>query len=216
MTDFGFARFGFAAVILAAGESARMGREKALLPLPGTEETFLSANIKRLLPFTQIVIVVAGANAATLQPIAYAQGAFLIENPDPTRGQFSSLHTGLQEVLNRGRDVAVITQVDRLPARPDSIQALLDRFQKVAILPPEERKWAVVPETLDPATGTARHGHPIVAGRELIEAFLKAPLTLSAREVEHANQARIDYLPVNDANVIANLNSPEEYAALGG
>jgi molybdenum cofactor cytidylyltransferase len=191
-----------------------MGREKALLPLPGTGETLLSANIKRLLPFTQIVIVVAGANAARLQPVADAQGASLILNPHPSRGQFSSLQVGLHEVLNRGRDVAVITNVDRIPPRPETLQVLLDRFQAVAPLPPAERKWAVVPECLDPATGIARHGHPIVAGRELIEEFLRAPLTGSAREVEHAHQARIDYLPVADPNVIADLNTPEEYAAL--
>ena len=96
------------------------------------------------------------------------------------------------------------------------MQALLNRFQHVAVLPDAERKWAVVPESMDPATGIARHGHPILAGRELIEAFLKAPLTMSAREVERSHQSRIDYLAVEDANVIADLNTPEEYTALGG
>ena len=48
----------------------------------------------------------------------------------------------------------------------------------------------------------------------MIEAFLKADVKRTAREVEHAHQERIVYLPVEDANVIKNVNTPEEYAAL--
>src|SRR5579884_289616 len=97
-------------VILAAGASTRMGRDKALLPWPpasgpqlGAPETFLSAAIHSLAPFSDMVIVVAGANEPNLLPIIYANAAFLVRNPDPDRGQFSSLQLGLQEVLNRGR-----------------------------------------------------------------------------------------------------------------
>src|SRR5262245_23895815 len=101
----------FAGVILAAGASSRMGRDKALLPWQGG--TFLSAAIRALQPMTDLVIVVAGANAGELTPIVNANAAFLVVNPDPEQGQFSSLRIGLQEVLNRGRDAAVITLVDR-------------------------------------------------------------------------------------------------------
>src|SRR5919205_2394381 len=96
----------FAGVILAAGESSRMGRDKALLPWHG--QTFLSAGIERLKPFTQLVIVVAGNNVEVLKPEIYARGAFLAINEEPTRGQFSSLQVGLHEELNRGRDAAIV------------------------------------------------------------------------------------------------------------
>jgi len=104
----------FAGVILAAGGSSRMGPTRRFLPWEGS--TFLSATIERLRPFTQLVIVVAGANAKSLAPEVYARGGFLVTNPEPERGQFSSLRVGLQEVLNRGRDAAVVTLVDRPPA----------------------------------------------------------------------------------------------------
>ena len=48
--------------------------------------------------------------------MAYAQAHQSWSIPIPSRGQFSSLRVGLHEVLNRGRDTAIITLVDRPPA----------------------------------------------------------------------------------------------------
>ncbi len=58
------------------------------------------------------------------------------------------------------------------------------------------------------------HGHPILAGREMLEAFLRAPETSNAREVEHAHQAEIEYVPIDDPLVAVNVDTPEQYAAL--
>ena len=94
----------FAGVVLAAGDSTRMGQDKALLPWQGG--TFLSAAIDVLKPVTELVIVVGGKNTNSLLPTVYQKGAFITENHHPERGQFSSLQVGLQEVLSRGRDTA--------------------------------------------------------------------------------------------------------------
>jgi len=59
-----------------------------------------------------------------------------------------------------------------------------------------------------------KHGHPIVLGREMIEVFLKAPATATARDVEHRYSEHIEYLPIEDPAVAVNINTPEEYAAL--
>lgn len=200
----------FAGLILAAGESSRMGSDKALLPWPpqpagGTfsTQTFLSAAIRSLSFSTDFVLVVAGANAAALAPIVYANGAFIVANPDPGRGQFSSLQVGLQEVLNRGRDAAVITLVDRPPVHRSTVEALRNTLEAAP-----QNIWGVVPEF------SGQHGHPFIAGRELIEAFLRAPATANAREIEHRCQANIEYVPVNDPFVALNVNTPDEYAAL--
>ena len=180
-----------------------MGRDKALLPWQG--KTFLGAAIEALAPLTELVIVVAGKNAESLKSTIYAEpGVYLVENPCPDKGQFSSLQVGLREVLNRGRDAAMVTLVDRPPARPATIAALLSRFLDVCL----PRSWAVVPEY------NSRHGHPIVIGREMIEAFLKAPASSTAREVEHSLQKLIDYFKVDDPAVVANINTPEEYEQL--
>ena len=191
----------FAGVILAAGESSRMGRDKALLPWQGG--TFLSTAIRALQPLTDLVLVVAGANAATLTPIVDAHAAFLVVNPDPAQGQFSSLRIGVQEVLNRGRDAGIITLVDRPAASIATIRRLRDAF-----LAAGDPVWAVVPEF------GGKHGHPIVIGREMITAFLNAPASGSAREVEHSIQSHIQYLAVDDPLVAANINTPDDFQNL--
>jgi molybdenum cofactor cytidylyltransferase len=203
----------FCGVILAAGASTRMGRDKALLPWPPNEspgDTFLSAAIRSLTAQTDLTIVVAGANASQLEPVVYAEGAFLVQNLHPELGQFRSLRVGLQDVLSRGRDAAVVTLVDRPPVQPATLQALLLAFSAAIGKSDLQRKWAVVPEF------GGRHGHPIVVGREMIEAFLRAPSNSNAREVRHAHQEFIEYIAVDDPFVNLNVDTPEDYAALAG
>ncbi len=199
-------------VILAAGESSRMGRDKALLPWPPASGepagprsgTFLSAAIRTLDAETELVIVVGGKNTSQLRPVVDACGAFLITNPLPDRGQFSSLQLGLQEVLSRGRDAAMITLVDRPPARSETLRQLRAVFGEAL----RHGKWAVVPQFGE------RHGHPYLAGRNMIEIFLKAPANSTARDLEHQHQSRIEYVPVEDPGVVVNVDTPEEYQRL--
>jgi molybdenum cofactor cytidylyltransferase len=188
----------FVGLILAAGESKRMGRDKALLPWHG--RTLLEAHINALQAHTDFVLVVAGKNCCSLQSIVDARAAFLAVNPQPEQGQFSSLQTGLQEVLNRGRDAAIVTLVDHPPVNTQTIVRLRRTF---AQSPPGI--WAVVPEH------DGRHGHPLAIGREMITAFLQAETTSNAREVEHANQQHIAYVAVDDPFTVADLDTPEDY-----
>jgi molybdenum cofactor cytidylyltransferase len=200
----------FAGVILAAGESSRMGRDKALLAWPpptagqaASSETFLSAAIRSLASATEFVVAVVGKNEGALAPIIYARGASLVVNPDASRGQFSSLQVGLSEVLNHGRDAAMVTLVDRPPVRADTIQILRDAFTIAS-----QNIWAVVPEY------AGKHGHPYLVGREMMEAFLRVPATSIARDVEHRHQEHIQYIRVEDPLVAVNVNTPEDYAEL--
>lgn len=191
----------FAGVILAAGASSRMGRDKALLPWHGG--TFLSAAIQALQRETELVIVVASQNLEKLEPTVYANAAYVVVNPHPELGQLSSLQRGLEEVLNRGRDAAIVTLVDRPAPRPQVIEQL-----KRAFLEAGDNIWAVVPEH------GGKHGHPIIIGREMIQAFLRAPATSTARDVEHAYQQHILYVPVDDPLVTTNVNTEEDYEKL--
>jgi len=200
----------FGGVILAAGESSRMGRDKALLPWPPSAEgqvpskdTFLSATIRSLEQTADFVVIVAGKNETALAPVVYANGAAVVTNPDPSQGQFSSLQVGLREVLNRGRDGAIVTLVDRPPASAATVRALRDAFD---VAP--HTIWAVVPEF------SGKHGHPYVVGREMMERFLQASVTDNARDIEHRLQEHIQYLAVDDPFVAQNINTPEDYAAL--
>lgn len=190
-----------------------MGRDKALLPWPPVAEstpaanTFLGATIDLLQPYTDLVIVVAGKNASSIGPVAYAHGAFMTVNRHPELGQFSSLRVGVQEVLNHGRDATLIALIDRPPVLPGTVQQLREAF-----LYSDTNTWAVIPEfTRD---NEVKHGHPILVGREMMQVFLQAPATATAREIEHQYQQHVRYVPVDDPRLGINVDTPEQYAQL--
>jgi len=199
-----------AGLVLAAGDSTRMGIDKAMLPwpppLPGEAEshhTLLSAALVALDPFTRFNVVVAGRNADAIATMVGACGAYLVRNPKPEKGQFSSLQIGLRELLDRGCNAAIITPVDCPPLSAASLERLRHAFLGAAIAD----VWAVAPEH------DGKHGHPLLASRNLIDAFLKASVTGNAREVLHAHASRVVYVPVPEPLAKAGLNTPEDYAA---
>jgi molybdenum cofactor cytidylyltransferase len=110
----------------------------------------------------------------------------------------------VQEVLNRGRDAAIIALVDRVAVLPATLQRLRDSFLDHI----GRGTWAVVPEY------QGRHGHPVIVGREMITAFLAALPTTTARDIEHANQSRIAYVAIDDPRIGMNVDTPEDYARL--
>src|SRR5579862_2342765 len=192
----------FAGVILAAGASSRMGTDKALLEFNGT--SFLAGAINLLQSACDFVLVVTGGNTDLLRPAIYEHSAYLVVNPNPERGQFSSLRLGLQAVLDRGRDTACVTLVDRPAASVDTLARLQEQFLQTK----PESIWAVVPQFAE------KHGHPVIFGREMIELFLRADPANTARDIEHQHQDRIEYVAVDDFRVVMNVNTPEDYSTL--
>ena len=194
----------YCGVILAAGSSSRMGRDKALLPWPAdsTKGTFLSGAMETLIAITDLVIVVAGENEPALRNAVYSRAGFLVTNPDPSRGQFSSLRIGLQAVLDHGRDGAVVMLVDRPPVKLPTVKLLVDTLTNTL----EDDVWAVAPEF------HGEHGHPLVMGREMIEAMLRAPAESTAKQVREANAGHVRYVEVDDPHAVLNVNTPDEYA----
>ena len=179
-----------------------MGSYKALLQFAG--RTFLAGAIQLLQSACDFVVVVTGANTDLLRPVIYENSAYLVRNWQPELGQFSSLRLALQAILDRGRDAACVTLVDRTPAELQTLMALKQRFLNTS----PETTWAIVPEF------NGKHGHPVIFGREMIEVFLRANPAGNAHEIEHQYQNRIEYFRVDDPRVVLNINTPEEYSTL--
>jgi CTP:molybdopterin cytidylyltransferase MocA len=201
-----------AGLVLAAGDSTRMGTDKAMLPWPPPppgaidppRHTLLSSALLAFDPFTRLNVVVAGRNADAISTTVGACGAYLVRNPTPEKGQFSSLQIGLRDLLDRGCDAAMITPVDCPPLSPSSLERLHYAFLGALAA----GFWAAAPEH------DGKHGHPLLANRDLIEAFLNAPITGNAREVLHAHASRVVYVPIPEPLAKAGLNTPQDYAAV--
>lgn len=202
---------GLCGLILAAGESSRMGRDKALLQWPPASldhaspgSTLLEAALRTLQPITQQMVVVAGKNRDALAPIVARYGAILAQNPAPDRGQFSSIAIGLGAAIECGCESVAMTPVDSPPLRAGTLRLLQAAFAEALA----RGLWAVAPEH------NGRHGHPLFAAPQLIDAFLHAEPTSNARIVLQTYEKFIEYFRVDDPLVGVEMNTPQEYAAL--
>jgi len=190
-----------AGLILAGGESRRMGTPKALLQLGG--ETFLDRLIRVMGQSCSPVIVVLGHEAQRVRSgLDPAGAALFVINQDYGRGQLSSLQCGLAAVPSEAEGV-LFTLVDRPLVEPSTIARVLQRFQER--LPPEV---LVVPRA------GLRHGHPVCVARELIPEFLALPLEAQARDVIHAHAGETAYVDVEDTGILVDVNDPEAYQRL--
>jgi molybdenum cofactor cytidylyltransferase len=192
-------------LILAAGESSRMGSEKALLPWPDERGvSLLEAGVVALAPFVTDVLVVVGKNRDALMPVIEAAGALAVRNFHPEEGQFSSLRAGLRHAVERDFAAAMISPVDCPPLRNDVLTTLYDAFQQLS----SQGIWGVAP------SHAGVHGHPLIAGSELMAGFLAASADSNAKEVKSEIGERFRYLEVDDPMVGLNANTPEEYARI--
>ena len=187
-----------AGLILAAGESRRMGTPKALLCY--REESFLDTLIGLFQTRCSPVIVVLGAAAQQVRAATKRAAAF-VENERWESGQTSSMQRGLQAVPADSEGV-LFTLVDHPAVRMETIDALLG----ADIAPP--RALLRVP------VYRGRNGHPIWFSRGLIREFLALAESGAARDVVRAHAAEIEYLDVEDPGVLADIDDPAAYRAL--
>jgi molybdenum cofactor cytidylyltransferase len=187
-----------AGIILAAGASSRMGTLKALLPYRG--ETFLDRLIRVLGAVCDPVIVVLGYHANEIRAAARGRARFVV-NPDPARGQLSSLKTALAEVPDEA-DGFLFVPVDCPAAEPETVQDIAGLFHS------EERPLLVIPRH------DGRRGHPVCGRRELIAELLALPADGQAKEVVRRHADRTLYLDTLDAGVLSDIDDPEAYRIL--
>ena len=185
-----------AGLILAAGESRRMGSPKALLTYRG--ETFLDTLIGLFAARCQPVIVVLGAGAETIRAAAKRPATFVV-NADWARGMTTSLQCGLRAVPPEAEGV-LFTLVDHPAVAPPTIETMLA----------EPRPLLRVPRY-----GPDR-GHPIWFSRTLIPEFLAIPVGGAANQVVHAHRAETEFVDLDDAGIVADIDDPEAYRQLTG
>lgn len=174
------------AVVLAAGASSRMGRDKAALTLPdGT--TFLEAILATLarLHIPAVVVVAPGGS-----------GAGVVVNPDPSRGMLSSVQCGLSS-LPEGIDACLLWPVDHPRVELGTVATIVAASRAHGA--------PVVVPVFD-----GRRGHPVLFAGPALEELLRLPLTATAADVVHAHADRLE-MAVGDAGVVLDIDDPQAY-----
>jgi len=189
------------AVVLSAGESSRMGRPKALLPVDGVR--FIE-KIVATLKSTRVreIIVVLGHNAEEMRQKINDLPVTIVVNPNYKQGQLSSLIAAINTIQSSKRSESVdgilVHLVDHPYINPDLVNSMIDRFH-------ETKKLIVVPRY------QGRRGHPVIFSSALCAALLAAPLDQGAKAVVQAHRGDTLEIDTEDQGVTIDIDTPEEY-----
>lgn len=184
------------AIVLAAGESSRMGRPKPLLPLNGS--TFLSHLLDEIRASrVSRTLVVLGHHPEVVLEAMPEIAPIAIVNEEYQLGQLSSLHAGLREVGEKP-DAVLMCLADH----PFVTREVID-----SIIVAHERTHRPI---VVPTYGGGR-GHPTLFARALFGELLAAPLDQGARVVVRAHADEVLELPTEETGVLADVDTPEQY-----
>ncbi|MFW5707290.1 MAG: nucleotidyltransferase family protein [Bacteroidota bacterium] len=181
------------AIILAAGNSSRMGMPKWKLALPGGD-TFLGYIARRYLEAGILpVAVVSQGSANAVRNDCMAEGLITVENPLPEKGRMYSLQCGLQAV--HAPACCFIHNVDNPFFSGPVISAMLAHLKDYDY---------VIPEI------AGRGGHPVLLSSSLLIEILKCkhPLPVLRDYLKGFNGLR---WPVSEHGILLNINTPGAY-----
>ena len=192
------------AIVLAAGQSTRMGQPKALLPCPPAGRTFVTQIIHVLREGGVHTIAVIGRTndpdlrrevGAAVPEVCY------VENPSPELGQLSSLLVGVEFAEAMGAAGILVLPVDMPLIRPETVRAALEAF-------------AASDEPVLRATYQGRHGHPVIFSADVFPALRRADPKVGARAVLHQDPSRVRNFEVDDPGVLRDFDWPTDYRGL--
>ena len=192
------------AILLAAGESRRMGQLKALLPWQGG--TLLGCQISSLLQAgIHQVVVVLGHQREVLLPLLEGQdGVIPVFNPDYRAGKTTSIKTGIKAVLDFPQtaeaQTLVLLNVDQ-PRTRQTISTLLSRHESSSCL-------ITIP------VFQGKGGHPLILDCSLLPELLEIEEeSQGIRAVVRRHEERLQRVEMDAAEVLWDLNTPEQYQA---
>lgn len=184
------------AVVTAAGSAERFGGKKLLAAVAG--EPLLDHTIRSLLDggVTEVIVVVsADARRELARDVSAMNDARVrpLENPDPSRGMFSSIQIGVAAAIG---DALVVLPGDMPYVRPETVRALIARYrERPAIVSPRYK---------------GKRGHPVVMPLSLRDDIAATAPTANLHDVIKQHQdERVD-LDVEDAGVVRDVDTPAD------
>lgn len=190
----------YAALILAAGFSSRMGKLKPLLPLGGsnvletTTACFLEAGISDL-------YVVLGHEADRIRAhYRYAPDVHLVYNQQYRDGMFTSVLAGIRAMAE---DITAFLMMpgDCPLVAPDTVGKVLRAH--------EETGASIVRPTYQ-----GRSGHPCLISMQYREEILHGNFPQGLRTLMNRHAADIESVPVTDEAILWDMDTPEQYARI--
>jgi molybdenum cofactor cytidylyltransferase len=185
------------AVILAAGESKRMGSPKALLLY--NDRTFLEHLLEITChPKIGAQLIVLGAGAEAISKHVGLKPEQTVVNPEWESGQLSSIKAALKSIAEKPCDGVLLCLVDHPLISSKLIGELIESFYRSG-------KLIVLP------TFHGKRGHPVIFSSKLFSELLDAPEETGARSAVWKHAKEICEVPTSEEGIILNLNDPETF-----
>lgn len=188
-----------AAIILAAGESVRMGRPKLSLPWKGGQSMIAHVVEGFSRGGAAPIVVVTGSDREEVESCLLDAGVTLVHNPHFARVEMvSSAQTGLKEMDELPVEAALICPGDLPLLKVTTVEELI-------------QTWHRNPCPILIPSHAGRRGHPLLVAREMWPDIQAIKPGASMRDFLHEHEARIEYLPVEDMGIRRDIDTPQDY-----
>jgi molybdenum cofactor cytidylyltransferase len=183
-------------ILLAAGESRRMGRPKLLLPwkegmvIEHVVDTYLSSDISEL-------IVVSGAEAERIESVLAGRRVVMTTNWQYEQGMGTSIRRGIEAASTRA-DAYLIALADQPLITVEIINRLIRRYGGSKPL-------------IAAASHQGRRGHPIIFSKALRNELCEVRGDEGGRSVINKYSGKTDYVEVGSSAIFADMDTVEEY-----
>ena len=185
-----------------------MGSPKALLP-DRKGRVFITRLLQTMSDagFADVIVVTGRVHADIVREVSHGVPRGLAvtfaRNPDPARGQLSSLLVGLDAAAKPGVRAALVTLVDVPFVSAATVRSVSAAY--------ETTRAPIV----RPARGT-QHGHPVIFDASLFDELRRADPGAGAKAVVHAHAAEILNLECTDEGAFTDIDTRAEYEAHAG
>jgi molybdenum cofactor cytidylyltransferase len=187
-----------AAIILAAGQSSRMGAFKALLPFG--DKTIIEQTIDYLRGGgIGTIIVVVGHRAAEIKTRLKNQQLIFATNPDADSAMAASILHGVRQ-LPRDAQAVVITPVDHPAVPAEVVIRLINEWRAGARL--------VIP------TNEGRGGHPVLVDLSFRAELLKLDPARGLKSFFDAHRSEVTRIVVNSSYIARDMDTWDDYRSL--
>ncbi len=181
------------AVLLAAGESKRMGSPKPLVRFGG--RSLLELALATLLASTvDQIVVVLGHEAARIRAEVAMDRVQVVESPAYAEGLSSSIRTGFH-AADPGAGAYLFALADQPFVSPETVNAIL-------------RHWEKADASLVVPTFRGRRGNPVLVDHRLVREIESISGDVGFRALFRTRASEIRYVPVDDPGILFDVDTP--------
>lgn len=186
-----------AAIILAAGRSSRMGRNKLLLDLDGRPIVKHVVTHAKAAGFAEIVVV-TGHQAGKVKDALAGEPVRIVEARDYATGMAASLKAGIR-ALHPDTDAALILLGDMPQVSPELLRAIQRAYN------PLEGRAIVLP------MAGGKRGNPALFDRRFFAEMLALDGDVGARHIIAGNAEMVVDVPAEAREIFVDVDTPEAY-----